>query len=118
MTVAQRLLPPMPRPGPDDPGPFAFARPERVRGILEGAGFAEVRLEALDVPFVMSTGDVEEAVNFALAAGPLARQTAELEADLLERVRDGLREALAPRRTAQGVILKSGIWIVTARQSA
>jgi SAM-dependent methyltransferase len=38
--AVRHLLPPIPTPGPEDPGPFSWADPARVRRILEGAGFA------------------------------------------------------------------------------
>jgi len=37
-------LPPQPAHDPDAPGPFAFANSDRVRGILERAGFGEIGL--------------------------------------------------------------------------
>jgi SAM-dependent methyltransferase len=42
------LLPPIPTPGPEEPGPFSWADPARVHRILEGAGFSEVSLTPLD----------------------------------------------------------------------
>jgi hypothetical protein len=38
-----------PPPSPDDPGIFAMADPERVRLLLQDAGFAEPRLEEVEV---------------------------------------------------------------------
>src|SRR6202163_5139385 len=45
---AYRHVPRLPEVGPEDPGPFAFAREERVRRILGEAGFSSVALEPLD----------------------------------------------------------------------
>ena len=39
LSAASAHLPPQPAHDPDAPGPFAFANPDRVRGILESAGF-------------------------------------------------------------------------------
>jgi SAM-dependent methyltransferase len=39
LRAALEHVPPPPRPGPEDPGPFAFASEQRVHGILSDAGF-------------------------------------------------------------------------------
>src|SRR5262249_25477242 len=41
-------LPPMPRPGPGEPGPFSFGDSARVHEILSAAGFADIRMQPLD----------------------------------------------------------------------
>src|SRR5204862_328727 len=56
LMAALQFLPPPPIPGPEDPGPFAFADRARVERILGGAGFADVALEALDEPLVVGGG--------------------------------------------------------------
>ena len=40
--AVRHLLPPIPTPGPEEPGPFSWADPARVHQILEGAGFGDV----------------------------------------------------------------------------
>jgi SAM-dependent methyltransferase len=48
---------PLPAPAaPDAPGPFAFASAERVRGILEQAGFGAVALEPQDAEMALAGG--------------------------------------------------------------
>ena len=52
------------------PGPFAFADGERVRGILEGAGFVGVEVESVDEIMVLGGGgtlDDDDCVACALA---------------------------------------------------
>jgi SAM-dependent methyltransferase len=109
-------LPPPPAPG--EPGPFAFGDPDRVRGILEGAGFATVRLETLEQPLRIGTGGLDEAVTFTLDAGPAARFLKDVAADVKARVRDAVGAALAPYAGPHGVSLDGACWIVTARNPA
>jgi ubiquinone/menaquinone biosynthesis C-methylase UbiE len=47
MAAAARVIPSPARPGPEAPGPFSFADPNRVRGILGGAGFTDVTVEGM-----------------------------------------------------------------------
>ena len=48
LRAATEFVPPPPKLGPDDPGPFAFADETRVRRILDAAGFREVKLEPVE----------------------------------------------------------------------
>src|SRR5439155_20528067 len=47
--AAAHLLPPQPPSDPLAPGPFAFADPQRLRGILAQAGFGEIALRPFDL---------------------------------------------------------------------
>jgi SAM-dependent methyltransferase len=114
--AAIKHVPPPPRPGPDDPGPFAFADEARVRRVLEGAGFAEVLLTPLDFMLDIGVGEgLDNAVMKALEIGPASRAldghpeaaraaaAAEIRATLTPHVRDG------------AVPLGAAVWIVKAR---
>ncbi len=109
----QPLLPDAPPPDPLAPGPFAFADPDRVRGILEAAGFANVTItpctEALTVG-----NTVEEAVAFQSRVGPLALALSELDEAEQARAREVASEALAPYAGPDGVRLGSACWVVHA----
>ena len=103
--VADLLPPPEPA-DPNAPGPFAFADADRVRDILARAGFANVTVERRDS--TMHLGDtVDEAVAHALAIGPLARATAELDDVTRARIADRLRGAIACEMAASVWIVKS-----------
>jgi SAM-dependent methyltransferase len=66
--IEQGHLPP---PEPGAPGVFSMATEERTRGLLEGAGFADVRLEEVHVRFTFR--DLNEYESWALdTAGPFA----------------------------------------------
>ncbi|MFI5217367.1 MAG: class I SAM-dependent methyltransferase [Candidatus Limnocylindria bacterium] len=116
--ASQVALPAPPPPG--TPGPTAFADPGRVRGILESAGFAGIAIEPLEGPLVVggSGATLEQAVEFTLKMGPMARALRETPSEEIARVAVAVREAIAPHRTPKGVILGYAAWIVSARSGA
>ena len=99
---------------PTGPGPFAFAERTRVEDVLKTAGFATIRIEPFDSPVLFSTGSLEEAVEFAVVAGPSARLLAGADPDAIARVRAELGATLAPYRGPAGIALSGGSWLVTA----
>ena len=110
---------PMERPAPEAPGPFSFGDPERVRRILGEAGLGDVRIEPFDHPMsVGASADLDAAVDHAMGLGPASRALTGADDDTLSRARAALRTALAPYHSARGVTLRSGAWIVTARQGS
>lgn len=116
LRIAFQHVAPPPPPGPEEPGPFSFADPDRVRRILDGAGFRSVALEKLDTPLVLgATADLDEAVDFTLEMGPLALLLADVDPDVRAHVRASLREGLAPHHGPEGVKLTGATWLVEAR---
>src|ERR1700737_701545 len=69
LRAASAHLPPQPARDPDAPGPFAFANPDRVRGILERAGFSEIDITARDEQ--VGSGDLDTMLGFFCGGGPL-----------------------------------------------
>jgi ubiquinone/menaquinone biosynthesis C-methylase UbiE len=112
---AYKHVPRLPETGPEDPGPFSFASEERVRRILDAAGFASVALEAVDLPLDLAIGrGLDAAARHALEVGPVRRALEGQPPDALARVEAGLRAALAPYEKGGTVRLGASIWIVTA----
>ena len=112
--IAKHVTLPEP-PGPEDPGPFAFADRARLERILTNAGFTQVNIDKHDTELV---GDaLDEMVAFLLQMGPTGRAIAQSGADeaTKARIAADLKEALAPYDSAQGVVLGAASWIVTAR---
>jgi len=110
--AAAPFLPEPPAPAdPLAPGPFAFADGERLRAILAGAGFADIALIPHDQ--AIGPGNLEETTQVALNIGPLGRALRETPGRT-QAVREAVRAALAPHVTADGVLLASASWIVTA----
>jgi hypothetical protein len=116
--VVMRFLPP---PGEDartcGPGPFSMADPEVVRAQLRIAGYRDVEFQRIDAPLLVGRTP-EEAVEFQFALGPAGevyREAGELAERLREPMATALTEALARYRTAEGVVMDSSSWMVTAR---
>jgi SAM-dependent methyltransferase len=106
-------LPPPPAEGA--PGPFAFAQVDRVRGILEAAGFEAIAIDPLESELTLAGGgDLERAVEFALQMGPAGRILRGVDDTTRGRVRESVREALAPHATSEGVRLGCSAFIVSA----
>ncbi|MGI9170722.1 MAG: class I SAM-dependent methyltransferase [Caulobacteraceae bacterium] len=91
-------------PDPLAPGPFAFADPDRVRDILEGAGFADVAIAPHDAR--ICAGALDQAVDTALKVGPLGAILRE-RPDLEGAVIGAVRAALAPLVGEAGVVFDS-----------
>ncbi|MXO71480.1 methyltransferase domain-containing protein [Alteraurantiacibacter buctensis] len=119
-TEVGRLLPQVPPPPPADaPGPFGFARRERIAQILEGAGWEAVAIDAFDFPMVAGAGDdaVDEAMAYFTSIGPAARVAKELEADARDPFFERLRR-LCEDNLRDGVVsLAAAAWIVSARKA-
>jgi SAM-dependent methyltransferase len=115
LAATRHIQPPAP-PAPDAPGPFAFANPDRVRRLLEAGGFKDVSCEAYEAELNMGGArTVEEAVEFSLEIGPIARLLGDADADVRTRVAQAVREALTPYVSQHGVSLRGAAWIVLAR---
>lgn len=112
MGAALKHLPPPVPPQPGAPGPFAFADPQRLRGILSQAGFTDVGVEPLDLP--LGGFAVEESLRMALRIGPLATMLRE-NPETAPRAIEDIRAVLSERAVDGRVWLGGAVWIVTAR---
>jgi SAM-dependent methyltransferase len=84
-----------PEPEPGAPGMFAFADPGRVEEELAGAGFTDIRVEALELRFSYPSFDAWWEVSRALG-----RPLADLVDAMEPQQRDELRAALVERFAA------------------
>ena len=119
MAAAFQVLAPPPLPGPNEPGPFAFADAERVRAILTGAGFIDVACEAHDAQMVVggADGGVEKTAEFMLRLGPTAAAVREAGPAKIAEVAAVVAEALrAYHVPGTGVRMAAATWIVSARR--
>jgi SAM-dependent methyltransferase len=115
LRAASAHLPPQPPHDPGAPGPFAFANPDHVRGILERAGFGEIEITAHNEQ--VGSGDLDATLAVCSrvgALGKILRENPELRAETLPAV----RSALAAHDGPDGVRLNAATWVVTARAPA
>lgn len=115
LMAAYKHVPKLPELGPEDPGPFAFASEDRVRRILEEAGFAAIGFERLDFTLDVATGQgLDSAVATAVAMGPASRALEGQPAEPVAAATASIRAALAPHAVGDTVPLGGSIWVVTA----
>lgn len=116
MQAALQHLPAPPSPDPDEPGPFAFADPVRLRQILQTAGFTDLDIEAYrpQISFGESESLAHSAREITLL-GPVARLLQDQTEATVERVIDSVREVLEPFYQGGQLSLPGAVWFVTAR---
>ena len=107
-------LPPVERPGPEDPGQYAFGERARVERILGVAGFVQPAFRQVDHLIVLGK-DAATATENVTRRGPLGRAMAGATPEQAEAARRSVLAALAAHEGPQGVALKGACWLVTAR---
>ena len=112
--AAKPFMPPADAQDPRAPGPFAFADPDWVREILQDAGFTGIEIESI-TPELNVGQSLDEAMNFQLRVGPMARALADLDEGPRQQASQAVRDALSAYATADGVKLGSAGWLVSAR---
>jgi len=118
MTVAPRAAAPflsnLRAPDPDAAGQFGFADRDRVQRILEGSGWGDVEIRAVDVPAAMSESDV---VVYGTRLGPVGAALRDGDVDDATRTRmaEAIRAAYAPYVREGVARFTAACWLVTAR---
>ncbi len=116
--IVLKYLPP---PGDDGrtcgPGPFSMANQDMVTRQLEVAGYQDIRFERVDAPLMVGT-TTEEAIAFQLAIGPAGevfREAGEEAERRREEIDAALGEELSAHATAEGIVMASSSWKISAR---
>jgi ubiquinone/menaquinone biosynthesis C-methylase UbiE len=91
----------MPPPEPGTPGIFAMADPERVRSLLDDAGFELVELD--EIPFQFRYKDFDDLWDTLVRlAGPLAYAIKALDEDERQATYEAIEANVAPFRNEDG----------------
>jgi SAM-dependent methyltransferase len=119
MEAIKGLIPSTAPPDSEAPGPFSFGDQGRVARILTTAGFTEIAFAPLDasIPFGQgATRDaaIDDAVQLAIEAGPLARGLAGQPDDIRARASAAVRAAFSGLPVERSVMTDGAAWIVTA----
>jgi SAM-dependent methyltransferase len=105
----------LPAPPAGAPGPFGLANPERVREVLDAAGFTGVDVTAVDEPVSLGA-TADDAWALVRGMGIVRGLTQDLDADSQREALDRLRAVVAERETPDGVLLESAAWLITAHR--
>ena len=115
LKAALQHLPPPEPPPPNAPGPFAFADPDRVKSILESAGFSNVDLHPFSTTLRISeAAGLPEAVRELARIGPVSRLLADQPQSVLDEVFPSMEAALQPYFREGALDLQASVWLVTA----
>lgn len=116
LRAAMTVVPPFPRPGPEEPGPFAFGDDARVTRILTEAGFATPKFKQFD--FTMNFDGVGMTAALAVCGvGPLGRILRDQPEDVKAKALGAVAEALGPFTVDGMVKLPASVWLVSAAVS-
>jgi SAM-dependent methyltransferase len=110
--------PRLPKPDPEEPGPFSFADVTRVTRVLTAAGFTPPTFTPLDIQLdIAGGGTLEDAVLQSSRMGSAKRALADQPEDVRCLAIESIRRALTPYATAAGVKLPAALWLVAAGRS-
>lgn len=115
VAAAREFLEMPPRPGPEDPGPFSFADPDRVKKVLGAAGLLDIDLAPLDFQIPLGR-TLDEALNFVMEMGPLSAPLGTVTGDSRDKAIAAITGVLKDNQGDDGVVRLAGAcWIVTGR---
>ncbi|GAB3352797.1 class I SAM-dependent methyltransferase [Lysobacter tyrosinilyticus] len=116
MTTAERaaapLLPNLPARQPGGPGQFAFADRDRVCGLLDEAGWAQIDVQPIDV---ICSFPESQLVSYVSRLGPVGLTLQQTDEPLRTRVIETVRAAFEPFVIGSEVRLTAACWMVAAR---
>jgi SAM-dependent methyltransferase len=114
----QKHIPELPKADPNEPGPFAFADPERVTSILISAGFTTPRFERLSIDIDLDPeGSPANAAIAASQRGPTKRALENQPEEVRAAALESIRAALAPYASSAGVKLRGSVSLVAAERA-
>ena len=103
----------LPVPPPDAPTPFSLADQDRVRRLLDQAGYRDVAFQAIDEHMNLGA-TVEDAFAFAQTMGIVEGLSNGLDDAQRAQAMDNIKTMLAAHETSDGVMIGTSAWLITA----
>ena len=103
-------------PGPDEPGPFSLADPERVTNVLDAAGFVDIQIDPVEGSRVIPAATADEDVRTLLEVGPLGEAYDAADDATRQAAVDAVVSAIEPYRVDEGWCLPGSALILTAHR--
>jgi SAM-dependent methyltransferase len=104
-------VPPMP--GPGEPGPLSLADPDRVRAVLDAAGFGSVAVAPHSDQVVITADRIPEVALTSTRIGGVREALRDADDQTRQRVLAAIEEALRARVRDGEVRLSRGVLLVT-----
>jgi len=105
-------LPPMP--GPEEPGPMSLADPDRLRAVLDAAGFDSVAIAPHADQVVINEDRIPEVALTSIQVGVLRQALRDVDEQTRQRALVAIEEALRARLQNGEVRASRGVLLVTA----
>jgi SAM-dependent methyltransferase len=105
----------LPAPPAGTPGPFGLAEAENVTALLREAGFRDGHMTSISAPMWLG-GSADDAWAFVAEMGLVRGLTDGLDDASRDQALAELCRRIRARETADGVLLGSASWLITARQ--
>jgi SAM-dependent methyltransferase len=106
----------MPQTDPEDPGPFRFADQELVRGILDKAGYANIKCTSWQGESLLGGygATPQSAIDFVMDGLDMKKSIMAQNPGALEDVRSELLDAVRPYHQDNAIRMGAGVWLVSA----
>lgn len=113
--IVERYVELPPPPGPGSPGPSSLAPVDHCRAVLTGAGFVEVEVDKVTMPYRLAApgASVADAVETQLSLGG-ARDALAERPDIEAELRADLTDALNERTGEDGLVFDTAVNLVVA----
>lgn len=109
------VLGPLNLAGPDEPGPFSLASPEKVAQVLDSSGWREIAIRDLTLDLPHPAGDADAVARVVVEFSPPLAEALHRHPDRAADARVAIADALRPLERDGIVHLGASALIVTAR---
>ncbi|HKD47572.1 MAG TPA: methyltransferase domain-containing protein [Rhizomicrobium sp.] len=114
--AAMPFLPPQQPVDTNAPGPFAFANPERTRGILAEAGFRGIAIEPFNGYMRLGVSPEHAALQLTSLMGPTSRALKNVDEETRAKARAAIAKDMAAfKGDAAEIAPGTACWLVSAK---